>query len=101
MASSPDRAVGMPAAYCDGTPERSELRRAYRAARALATLPGRIAALEDRRSRAAGLLTVALSSRASLALPGYRVEMTPDGPAVRIVDVPADQLALWTREEEP
>ena len=78
------------------------LRRTYRAARALATLPGRIAALEDRRSRAAGLLTVALSSRASLALPGYSVDMTPDGPTVRIVDAPADQLALWKElREEP
>ena len=76
-------------------------RRLYRAARAVDTLPARAATLADRLDRARATLAVALAA-GPVALPGYRVTLTDAGPTVARVDVPADQLALWTelaREE--
>lgn len=71
------------------------LRRLYRAARAVDTIPARRATLEQRYAAAETALRVALAA-GPIALPGYRVELAPDGaPIVTAYDIPADQLALW------
>ena len=75
---------------------RAELRRLYRAARAVDTIPARRATLEQRYAAAETALRVALAGQAApIILPGYRVEAGPDGPTVTRYDIPADQLAIW------
>jgi len=80
----------------------ADLRRLYRAARAVDTIPARAAALTERYDRARATLAAALAA-GPLALPGYRIAPGPDGPTVTACDIPADQLALWHElaEEAP
>ncbi|MCU0250197.1 MAG: hypothetical protein MUE61_08320 [Vicinamibacterales bacterium] len=74
----------------------ADLRRLYRAARAVDTIPARRATLEQRYAAAETALRVALAQTPTIALPGYRIAAGPDGaPIVTAHDIPADQLALW------
>jgi len=72
-----------------------ELRRLFRAARAVDTLPARAAALQARSDQAEAALRVALAD-GPVSLPGYRIALVGDRVNVEswpITD-PA-QLSLW------
>ena len=73
----------------------ADLRRLYRAARAVDTLPARVDALQARYDHAETILRAALAD-GPIALPGYRATLT-DGRATvaRSAITDAAQLAVW------
>jgi len=82
----------------------ADLRRLYRAARTVDTVPARVDALQARHDHAAAVLLAAMTD-GPLDLPGYRVTVTT-GPAgyaplvARRAMTDAAQLALWRALED-
>jgi len=79
----------------------ADLRRLYRAARAVDTLPDKLDALQARYDRAETILRAALTDAAQISLPGFRVTLTDDRATVaRSAITDAAQLALWRSLQE-